>query len=81
MVAAEKNQFTVLVAGSPGEFFVKIDDPNYAAKVSTILAAQANGADIAIKYLNISNAKLPNAPREALAIAKGVHAIISGGSF
>lgn len=81
MVAAEADRFTVIIAGSPGEFFVKVDDPNYAAKVSTVLAAQGNGAVIAVKYSNFSNAKVPNAPREALAIAKGVHAIISGGSF
>ena len=79
MVSVEDDRMRVVLNGKDGDFFVMADAPNYAAMVSTVLAAQASGAHLAVKYQEL---RMPQTgPRRALAMAKGVHAVIAGGSF
>ena len=80
MLAADDEGMTFLVNKSSREFYVPLDDPNYAAKTSTLLSAHANGGTVAVKYTEPAIAIVGNR-RRATAVAKGVHAVISGGSF
>lgn len=79
MVAVERDGVEFNVNGSTLTFFVPNTHGNYAAMVSMLIAAQGNGAMIAVKYPKFTAAA--NDRREPTAIARGVHAIISGGTF
>lgn len=79
MVAPQADGTVILINGASHEFLIKLDNPNYAAMVSTALAAQAVGQDLAVKYRRQIVAG--DNQRDVVSIAKGVHAVISGGSF
>lgn len=79
MLAADAEGMTILINKADYEFFIEHDHPNYAAMVSTLLAAHASGAHVAVKYSQFSG--IQSQRRRALAVAKGVHAVISGSSF
>lgn len=80
MLAADDKGMTFYINRASAEFFVPLDDPNYAAMTSVLLSAHAAGAVVAVKYMEPAIGQLSNR-RRALAVAKGVHGVISGASF
>lgn len=78
MVSPRGDGTLFLINGARHDFLIRTDHENYAAMVSTMLAAQGQGADLAVKYAKLVR---DTGPRTVSSIAKGVHAVISGGSF
>ncbi len=79
MISPRGDGTIILINGESYEFLIKLDNPNYAAMVSTALAAQAAGHDMAVKYRRIYVGQ--NNERSVVSVAKGVHAVISGASY
>lgn len=80
MLAADDEGISFVVNGSSREFYVPLDDPNYAAMTSLLMSVQATGGHVAVKYTEPGVAIIGNR-RRATALAKGVNAVISGSTF
>lgn len=79
MVAVDGEGVTFVIKNAPSKFHIANTHGNYAAMVSLLLSAQGDGSSVAVKYTQLQ--PIQAEVRNALAIAKGVNAVIAGDTF